>query len=80
MARSHLSFQKRPLHNSFTEARTGNSEALFKAREEWKKRRYSNALDNLEPAIPAQGKRLALQNSCFPCHSNVKARDFMFDR
>src|SRR5216683_5628932 len=27
MARSHLSFQKRPLHNSFAEARTEHSEA-----------------------------------------------------
>jgi hypothetical protein len=29
---------------------------------------------------PVHGKRLALQNSRFPCHSNVKARDFVFNR
>jgi hypothetical protein len=53
---------------------------LFKEGEEWKTRRYSNALNNLELAIPTHGKRLALQNICFPCHSNVKARDIVFDR
>jgi hypothetical protein len=53
---------------------------LFKEGEEWKTTRYSNALNNTEPAIAVHGKRLALQNSCFPCHSNVKARDFVFNR
>ncbi len=53
---------------------------LFKEGEEWKTTCYSNVLNNTEPAIAVHGKRLALQNSCFPCHSNVKARDFVFNR